>query len=184
VGHNTDGAGFLRGLRHDASFDPAGARCVVLGAGGAARAVVRALDGAGAAEVVVVNRSPDPASIAASLAGGRGRVGSADDVAAADLLVNATPVGMHGAAAGRLPCAASSLHDAQVVVDLVYDPLDTPLLEAARARGATAFNGVSMLVFQAAQAFELWTGCEAPVGAMLDAADAALRARRQPEGQH
>jgi shikimate dehydrogenase len=177
VGHNTDGDGFVRGLRHDASLDPSGVRCAVLGAGGAARAVVRALAVAGAADVVVVNRSADTAERAAGHAGAVGRVGDATDVAKAELVVNATPVGMHGPAEGRLPCPADVLHDGQVVVDLVYDPLETALMVEARRRGARAHNGVSMLVFQAAEAFERWTGRDAPVAAMLTAAGSALQSR-------
>jgi shikimate dehydrogenase len=166
-GANTDGEGFLRGLRHDAGLDAAGLRCVVLGAGGAARAVVRALARAGAEEVVVVNRSAAPAEAAIRLGPGSARVGDPAAVGKADLVVNATPIGMHGRPAGELPCPVEGLHAGQVVVDLVYDPLDTPLLVAARARGAAAYNGVSMLVFQAARAFELWTGAAAPVGSMM-----------------
>lgn len=175
VGHNTDGAGFVRGLRHDAGLEVKGLRCVVLGAGGAARAVVRALADAGAAAVVVVNRSPEPAVVAAGLAGEVGAVGTLDDVGTADLVVNATPVGMHGDPA--LPCPPELLHHGQVVADLIYDPLDTPLMAAARERGAAAYNGVAMLVFQAAEAFELWTGHDAPVDAMLGAMGDALQSR-------
>jgi shikimate dehydrogenase len=177
VGHNTDGSGFVRGLRHDTGTGASGRRAVVLGAGGAARAVVRALARDGAKEIVVVNRSPEAAGVAATLGGDLARVGSIDDVAAADLVVNATPVGMSGPDAGRLPCPAALLGPAQVVVDLVYEPLETPLLTAARERGARAHGGVSMLVFQAAEAFERWTGVAAPVDAMLRAADQALRSR-------
>ncbi len=96
VGDNTDGAGFLAGLADDFGFDVAQRRCVVLGAGGAARAVVLALAGAGAASIVVVNRSPARARAAAALAGGAGGVATVDAVAGADLVVNATPVGMAG----------------------------------------------------------------------------------------
>jgi shikimate dehydrogenase len=176
VGHNTDGAGFVGGLRHDTGRGATGLRTVVLGAGGAARAVVRALAADGAKEIVVVNRSPDPAEVAASLGGSVGRVGTVDDIAGADLVVNATPIGMRGAAPG-LPCPAELLGASLVVVDLVYDPLDTELLRVARERGAEAHGGVSMLVFQAARAFELWTGRDAPVDAMLAAAADALRSR-------
>ena len=72
---------------------------------------------------------------------------------------------------------ATVLRDGQVVVDLIYDPLETPLIAEARRRGASAYNGVSMLVFQAARAFELWTGCDAPVEAMLRAVREVLRSR-------
>ncbi|HEX2192088.1 MAG TPA: shikimate dehydrogenase, partial [Acidimicrobiales bacterium] len=86
-GHNTDGAGFLAAVRDDEGFDPAGRRCLVLGAGGAARAVVKALADAGAAEVVVVNRTASRAEAAAALAGPVGRVGTADRAADAELIV-------------------------------------------------------------------------------------------------
>jgi len=173
VGHNTDGAGFIDSLAAGADFDPAGRTCVVVGAGGAARAVVRALAEAGAAEVIVVNRSPDPGRRAASLAGDRGRLGTMGDVAGADLVVNATPVGMAGMPPGP-PVDPQFLKPGQVVADLVYHPAATPLLGAAAARGATAVGGLGMLVHQAAHAFRLWTGQEAPVAAMEQAARAAL----------
>ncbi len=180
VGHNTDGAGFLDGLRHDAGFDVSGRRAVVLGAGGAARAVVHALGLAGAVEVAVANRTIGRAVTAADLAGAAGRalepssVGEA--VAAADLVVNATPVGMAGAGAGH-PVDPGLVAAGAVVVDLIYHPAQTELLAALRGRGVEAHNGLSMLVFQAANAFTLWTGVEAPVAAMDAAARAALARR-------
>jgi shikimate dehydrogenase len=177
VGHNTDGIGFVRGLRHDAGRGATGLRCAVLGGGGAARAVVRALALDGAAAVAVVNRSAPAAEIAAALAGEAGRVGTMADVDAADLVVNATPIGMTGPEVGRVPCPVDALHGGQIVVDLVYDPVETALLTAARANGAEAYTGVSMLVFQAAQAFELWTGRAAPEAAMIEAARRALQSR-------
>ena len=171
VGESTDGPGFVDALRQDEGFDPGGRRCVVLGAGGAARAVVLALAAAGAAEVVVVNRTAARAETAAALAGGVGRVGSADDVAGADLVVNATPVGMDGDA---LPLDAERLGPGQLVVDLVYHPAVTPLVAAARARGASAVNGLGMLIHQAAHAFRMWTAQDPPLEAMSAAAMAAL----------
>lgn len=176
-GENTDGDGFLRGLADDGGPDPAGASCVVLGAGGAARAVVDALARAGAGEVVVVNRSADGAARAAALAGDRGRVGTLDDLADARLVVNATPLGMTGPGADETPLPAASLHPGLFVADLVYEPARTPLLAACEARGVPAANGLSMLVHQAAVAFEHWTGERAPLGAMRTAALAALTAR-------
>ncbi|MGH9266024.1 MAG: shikimate dehydrogenase family protein, partial [Acidimicrobiales bacterium] len=102
LGENTDGAGFLASLV-DEGFDPAGRRCAVVGAGGAARAVVHALAGAGAREVLVVNRSPERAAVTAALAGAAGRVGVASDLKGADLVVNATPLGLAGSDADVLP---------------------------------------------------------------------------------
>jgi shikimate dehydrogenase len=184
VGDNTDGAGFLDALQIDEGVTTAGRRCVVVGAGGAGRAVVRALAGAGAAEVVVVNRSPAPAQRAAVLAGACGRVGGGADVASADLVVNATPIGMDGTGPSdgeraSLPLDPGLLHAGQVVVDLIYHPETTPLLSAARERGATAVNGLGMLVHQAAHAFRRWTGEEAPLAQMRDATRRELARRAQ-----
>jgi shikimate dehydrogenase len=187
VGDNTDGAGFVDSLRLDEGIDVVGRHCVVVGAGGAGRAVARALGQAGAADVAVVNRSPDPAARAATLAGPAGRVGTATDVGAADLVVNATPLGMgeratsagSPAVAPVLPVDPAGLHEGQVVVDLVYHPEVTPLLATARERGAVAVNGIGMLVHQAAHAFRHWTGAEAPIDAMAAAARRELAVRAQ-----
>lgn len=181
LGDNTDGAGFVAALRAEPGLDPAGLSCVVVGAGGAGRAVAQALGHAKAAEVVIVNRSPEPARHAAALAGERGRVGSVADVAAAELVVNATPLGMadaNDAAGPRLPFDLTLLHNGQIVADLIYHPTTTPLLEAARAVGAEAVNGLGMLVHQAALAFERWTGRDAPTQVMTDAAEDELARRR------
>ena len=173
-GENTDGGGFLASLA-DEDFEPAGRRCVVVGAGGAARAVVYALARAGAAEVVVVNRSPERAQAAVALAGGVGRVGSGVDVALADLVVNATPLGLTGVDLdSSLPVDPDLLGPGQLVLDLIPNPAVTPLMAAARTNGARAAGGLGMLVHQGALAFELWTGQPAPVGAMRVAALGAL----------
>jgi len=180
VGDNTDGPGFVDALAIDERVELAGRRCVLLGAGGAGRAVARALAAAGAEAVVVVNRSPEPARRAAELAGAVGRVGDHGDVAAADLVVNATSLGMAGGAgAGAMPVDPDLLHAGQVVVDLVYHPTETPLLAAARARGAVGVNGVGMLVHQAGHAFVRWTGEVPPLREMTTAIRHEL-ARRAP----
>ena len=175
AGYTTDGAGFLDALRIDEGVDVAGMRVVVIGAGGAARSVIDALARAGAARVIVVNRSPDNAVSAAALAGSVGSTGTMADVVAADLVVNATPIGMGTEA---MPVDAASLRSGQIVTDLVYHPLDTALLRAARAAGATAVDGLGMLVHQAAHSFRLWTGVDAPVAVMREAAMTELAARR------
>jgi shikimate dehydrogenase len=168
LGENTDGAGFLDALRADEGFDPTGRRCLVVGAGGAARALVRALGGAGAAEVVVVNRTRARAEVAAALAGPAGRVGVAAEAGEADLVVNATPLGMGDDTS--LPLDPVHLGPGQLVVDLVYQPAITPLVDAARARGAMVANGLGMLIHQAAHAFRLWTGEDPPLEVMSAAA--------------
>jgi shikimate dehydrogenase len=175
VGDNTDGDGFMDALRHDEGFDPAGRSAVVLGAGGAARAVVRALAGAGAAHVVVVNRTAAKAESAAALAGAVGAVGDADAVAGADLVVNATSVGM--GTQGDMPLDPERLAPGQLVADLIYEPATTPLVLAARARGVVAVNGLGMLIHQAAHAFRRWTGEDPPVEVMSAAATAELAHR-------
>jgi shikimate dehydrogenase len=185
VGDNTDGAGLLDALREDQGIEVAGLRCMVVGAGGAGRAVAHALGRAGAGDVAVLNRSPGPAAVAVALAGAQGRVATPADVGTADLVVNATPVGMgggnvaEGGGAALLPLDAGWLRPGQVVVDLIYHPLETSLLAAASARGAVAVNGVGMLVHQAAHAFRRWTGLEPPIDAMAGAARREL-ARRAP----
>jgi shikimate dehydrogenase len=160
VGDSTDGPGFLASLA-DAGFDPAGTRCLVLGAGGAARAVVHALGTAGAL-VEVAARREDAAIRAAELA--TGRVVSSDAAEGADLVVNATPVGM--VANPGLPVDPDRLGPGQLVVDLVYQPRETELLVAARARGAATADGVGMLVHQAALAFRAFTGEDPPLDAL------------------
>ncbi|MCD9623208.1 shikimate dehydrogenase [Rhabdothermincola salaria] len=177
-GHNTDGAGFVAALVAETGVSPAGLPCVVLGAGGAARSVVLALSRAGADQVTVVNRTSSRAERAAALAGDRGRVVAPADappvLAEAGLVVNATSVGMGEGAGGATPFDPEVLHEGQLVADLVYQPLVTPLLAEAGRRGATPVDGLGMLVHQAAVAFELWTGTPAPVADMAAAARASL----------
>jgi len=192
LGDSTDGPGFLDALA-DAAIAVDGQPVLVLGAGGAARAVVLALGRAGAA-VTVAARRPDAADAAAALApNGRAvplgalatPVNSPDgvspsavgavDPAAFSVVVNATPLGMSGGDA--LPVDPASLHADQAIVDLVYHPADTPLLTAARAQGAVAVNGLGMLLHQAARSFTLWTGHPAPIAVMRDAVTAVLAAR-------
>jgi len=171
VGENTDGPGFLDALKADLDFDPAGRRAVVLGAGGAARAVVLALARAGAVDVAVVNRTRSNAERAVALAGSAGRVANAPDaVPDADLVVNATPIGMTEDGMAVDPSLLGSRH---AVVDLIYHPSTTPLLAAASERGCAVANGLGMLVHQAAHAVWLWTGLDPPVDAMRRAAEAS-----------
>ena len=178
VGDNTDGDGLLAALRHDEGFDPDGRHCLVVGAGGAARAVVLALADAGAAEVVVANRTRANAEAAVALAPGVARLGNADEADAVDVVVNATPLGMGGDTS--VPVDPDRLGAGQLVVDLVYHPATTPLLDAARTRGAVAVNGLGMLIHQAARQFVRWTGEEPPLEVMSAAALEALSSRRVP----
>jgi shikimate dehydrogenase len=179
-GTSTDGDGFVRSLR-EAGVEPAGRRALVLGAGGAARAVVVALVEAGAT-VVVAARRPELGAEVAGLAGADTTAVMLSDAPAhapgCDLLVNATPIGM-GTDAG-LALDPDVLPAHAVVADLVYHPLETPLLAAARARGLAVVDGLGMLVHQAALAQVAWTGVEPPVAVMRDAARTVVAARRPP----
>lgn len=172
-GHSTDGDGFVASLLA-AGVDPHGRTTVVVGAGAAGRAVVDALARAGAGRVGVMNRNRERAGAAAALAGAAGEVVEADAIATADIVVNATSVGM---GSDELPFDVDLLHAGQVVADLVYHPLDTALLRAARQAGATTVDGLGMLVHQAALQQQLWLGALPDTTVMRDAALRELAAR-------
>lgn len=170
IGYNTDGPGLVQALKQEAGYDPAGKRCLVAGTGGAARAAVLALATAGAKSIAVLGRNQPAATATAALAGSAGMIASPEDLDKQELIVNATPVGMNNYRAdGDHPINFDSLHSGQVVVDMVYDPKETPLLKAAKAHGATPVGGLAMLVHQAAIAFNIWTGMSAPLEVMWSA---------------
>jgi shikimate dehydrogenase len=184
-GYNTDAIGFLNSLK-EANCDPKGLRTAVLGAGGAARAVVFALARAGADSVIVLNRTAERGAFLV------------DDLAAVfpdshltfealnpeslavlddkiDLVINSTSVGMYPHVEDS-PWPADVPMPAKVIFyDLVYNPLETVFLARARAAGATAIDGLSMLVHQGAYAFEKWTGQPAPVEVMRQACLSKLK---------
>lgn len=183
---NTDVAGFLTALRERAPAAPAGMRALVLGAGGAGRAVVYALLSAGTAAVTIWNRHAERAdALVAGLAKLAGQTAlqsaTAPSATAIDLLVNATSLGMrhpHASPEPRegdeffkaVPLSADELDDRITVVDLVYRDGGTPLVRAARARGLRAVDGFDVLVHQGAASFRIWTGMQAPLGAMRSGA--------------
>lgn len=173
-GDSTDGAGFLDSLR-DASIDVEGRRVLVVGTGGAGRAVVDALVADAGAEVSVTNRS----SIDTSLLP-RCRIvdWARRDAALAehDVVVNCTSIGMGDDRSS--PVDTASLDSRHVVVDLVYHPSRTTLLDGAAARGARIVGGIGMLVHQAARQELAWTGRLPDVESMRDAALSALAADR------
>ena len=170
VGLSTDGDGVLVPLRR--RVDPAGRTVAILGAGGAARAAAFALVRAGA-RVTVLARRPEQAAEVASATGCASAGLEALPGLAWDVLVNATPLGS-GAFPGQSPAPAEVLREGAVVFDMVYEPRETPLLAAAKARGCLRIDGVEMLVAQAVGQFEAWTGRTAPVEEMTGAAVAAI----------
>ncbi|MBX3271336.1 MAG: shikimate dehydrogenase [Sandaracinaceae bacterium] len=173
VGANTDAPGLVRALA-DAGVDPRGARVLVVGAGGAARAAVVGLAEAGAARVTVAARRLAQAeALAASLALPLDTAAlDAPPTREVDLLVQATSATMDEIAGEALARALSleSLPAHAAVFDLVYAPLETAVLRAARARGLVAVDGLGMLVWQAALAFERWLGVAPPIEVMRAAA--------------
>ena len=187
TGHNTDGVGFLRALKDGGGFDVTGRRVLILGAGGAARGVVLALARVGAGSLVIANRTEDRARRLAELSQRNGvpataaALSEADDAAgAADLIVNCTTVGMsHGPDESGSPLSAGCISASCLVNDLVYNPLETPLLRDAAHAGAAVLGGIQMLVYQGAASFEMWTGQPAPVPVMLGAAAAEMESRRR-----
>ena len=189
VGHNTDKDGFIRSLR-EAGFDPAGLRALVLGVGGAERAVAYGLVEAGAASVTLAGRNSVRVKAAVDQLEAS-KPGSANikridftepsliaEAADADLIVNTTPIGMlHSPSQHESPVPASGLRPGLWVVDIVYNPLETDLLRAARQAGAFAVDGLGMLVYQGVAQQMLWTGREPPGDIMREAALSAMVAR-------
>lgn len=182
-GYNTDAPGFLRALTEDARFEPKGKRVLLLGAGGAARAVGIGLLQSGVASLAIANRTQARAE---ALRQALLSTGTTDGAVisvlpwgalpnAPDLIVNATSIGMrHSSAEGQSPVSTSQISSGSLVYDLVYNPPETPLLKAARQAGARTLGGLPMLVYQGAMAFELWTGRKPPLDVMFHAARQAL----------
>ena len=173
-GHNTDAPGFERFLRQDAGFDPSGREALLFGAGGAARACALALARSGLGSLAVAVRDPSRADPLLEAIDGLSTavtvVGFEEaDRTQAQLIVNATPLGVHAEA---LPLPR--LGPGVTAVDLLYRPAETPLVRSAKEAGALAFGGLGLLLHQAALAFELWTGRPAPLPVMSAAALAAL----------
>lgn len=181
AGDNTDVYGLVQSLRlHDDRLT--GCRAVVLGAGGASRAVVLALEEVGAARIAVLNRSLDraerlrddlaPAPVVAIASESRD---AASELGSADVVINATALGWKR---GETPLSIEQiglLPEGALVVDITYR--DTDLLETARGRGLRTVDGLEMLVFQGARSLEIWTGQSPPVEIMMAAALAARAAR-------
>ena len=170
AGHNTDALGFERFLREDTGFDPSGRAALLFGAGGGARACALALSRGGLAKLSVAVRQPSRGEDLRATLEGSGtalRVESIDHVSEvhADLIVNATPLGVHGE---RLPLP--SLVPGVVGVDLLYRPSATPFQAEIREGGGSVFGGLGLLLHQAAISFELWTGQTPPLSVMSAAA--------------
>ena len=175
VGYNTDAFGILESLKRDGGVERLPAQVALLGAGGAARAILYALLQCEEVErILLLNRTCSKAESLAEDLDQSGRVVvegmNASCVAEVDLLINSTSVGMYPQEEASPLADASVLHADMLVADIVYKPPKTRLMMQAEAVGARAFNGLGMLVWQGARSFELWTGSAPPVNAMMAAA--------------
>ncbi|MBM3948314.1 MAG: shikimate dehydrogenase [SAR202 cluster bacterium] len=185
-GHNTDAIGLLRALKEKAGFVPKDKRVLLLGAGGAARAAAFSFVRENARSVIIANRNAVRAMNLADDLSHNGtfvtavltdRGSLAMHARNADLIVNATSMGMRGGGAeGESPLAAELITPNSLVFDMVYNPPMTPLLQAAKAMGTRTLGGLPMLIYQGAEGFELWTGKPAPIEVMFKAGEAALAA--------
>ncbi len=186
LGDNTDAPGFLDALRESFRTSPRGKRVLLLGCGGAGRAlaIICAMQGAASILVADVNlaarrrlllalRQAAPGLPVAGVSLERARTAARD----CDLIIHATPVGMHPGDPSLLPPEA--FRPGQIVFDLIYNPAVTPLLATAKAAGARTSNGLGMLLHQGVRAFRLWTGRKPPVAAMRSALVKALKARNK-----
>ena len=182
IGENTDGKGFLRGVRVDAGVDPRDKRAIVLGAGGAARAIVTELALAGVSDLLVINRSIERAWRMAEEIAIRTKHhirchpwrGIYRVPADADILVNATSIGLYPDVDAMPPIDLRDAQPGLLVCDAVFNPPETRLLAAARERGLPVLDGLSMLVYQGVIGCQLWTGQDPPEDIMKQALRRAL----------
>lgn len=174
IGENTDGKGFLRSLQEDAGVDPAGKRVVVLGAGGAARAMTVELALAGVAHLTVVNRSAGRGQELVKLLNEKTPTsaefvhwqGPYDLPPGTEVLVNATSIGLYPNVTDKPDINYDTITSRMVVCDVIPNPPATPFLKEAEIRGAQTLDGLGMLVYQGAIGFKMWTGQDAPVEVM------------------
>lgn len=175
LGANTDGDGCCNALEAVGAVLTS-AKVVIIGAGGTARAIVAAMSLRGVAEIVIVNRTNSRAQAAVDITP-LARIGVESDIAHANILVNATPMGMASPGGSDMPCDPAFLGHGQFVLDVVYHPLITPLLRAARKVGANTVDGLEMLVHQGALQQQHWLGRLPSVEIMRTAALDELDAR-------
>lgn len=182
IGENTDGKGFMRGLNKDAGIDPVGKKVVMLGAGGAARAIATELALAGIAQLVIVNRSKarveevvhdlkNNTQVDVQQQIWTGTYHAPDDV---DLFINATSIGLYPGGAAMPDVDLSAARKDMLVSDVVFNPAKTKLLQYAASLELPLLDGLSMLVYQGVLGFEMWTGEKAPESVMKQALQQAL----------
>ena len=177
IGENTDGKGFLRSIKEDAGIEPAGKQAVILGAGGAAKAISVELALAGTKQITIVNRTTTRGQGLVKLLNEKTKAkanflewGSQFKIPPeTDILVNATSIGLYPDIEAKPDIAYSSIGSDMIVCDVIPNPPFTVFLKEAESRGAKTLDGLGMLVYQGAIGFTMWTGLEAPVDEMYQA---------------
>ncbi len=171
-GYNTDADAIVRSLREDLELELAGARVLLLGAGGAGRVAALKFASENVGELFLINRTPSKAAtVAAEIRRRHPTVKVQLDYprGEVDLAMNATSVGLSAGDSLPVDVKQFSLRQARAVYDMIYRPAETPLLHAAKSVGCRTANGLGMLLYQGAKALEIWSGKPAPVGVMRKA---------------
>lgn len=173
-GYNTDGSGFIRSLS-DADISIRGRKVLIVGAGGAARSIAVALAREGVADMIILNRTSSKAESLATLLHD---ISSGISVKTGytqgdhpDIVINTTSVGMKG---NQCPIPDEIVLDCDQIIDIIYNPSQTPLLKKAEERSIPYLNGLDMLLYQGVEAFEIWTGQTAPIAAMRESLIASI----------
>lgn len=174
IGYNTDGYGFLQGLRAAQQLDKIHSKILVLGAGGAAKAVVATLINEGATDITIANRHMARQQNFASYPIKFYSFHDIDSLNEYDLIIQTTPLGMMNHSQDY-PIDLTSISSNACCYDLVYNPLVTPFLKQVQLQGATTINGLPMLIFQGAKAFELWTGQSLPIDEIMTILQSKLK---------
>jgi shikimate dehydrogenase len=175
IGYNTDGEGYIRSLKNDTGFDPGGKNIVILGAGGAAKGILASLAGKLPEKIIIFNRTQSRAArlvmeFQKKFPGLALKSVTLDDdklkryLQEAHLFINATTMGMDGR--GSIGVPLESLPKDGIVSDIVYKPLNTPLIRHAESLGFKTHRGLGMLLEQAVLSFKIWTGIDAPADVM------------------
>ena len=173
LGHNTDGTGFIKSLDKNGIIIE-NKKIVILGAGGAAKAIAIKLAMENIKKLTIVNRTPERGKIIAELIKKKKNIKidvvSLEEIKSiikhADILINATSIGMSGVTKGKTIITKNIIHPGLIVYDVIYNPRKTRLLEEAEKAGARTINGVDMFIYQGAEQFEIFTGKKAPIEIM------------------
>jgi len=182
IGENTDGKGFIRSLQEDARISPQGKNALIIGAGGAARAIAVELALAGAKHVIILNRSKERGEPLAALINEKTSA-QAEFIhwqstfsipSSIDILINATSIGLYPNVNEKPNIDFNSIRASMLVCDVIPNPPQTAFLDEAKKRKATTLDGLGMLVYQGAIALKMWTGLEAPIAVMRQALEKAF----------